>query len=155
MNVFHSHLLSLRERWFEIFQCFPWALEWRPPVKWDMVNDTEYGILKEYLGWWGIKCFMKEHCCKDFHSWIFLTQIIKSIKKDSNGNIFYSRGEEEKLHCLNALWMISHLLCFDREDVNITSNTHSFNIISKVLPFAFLWGFPSEQSEWCQWSHLW
>lgn len=78
---------------------------------------------------------------------MFLTQIIKSIKKDSNGNIFYSRGEEEKLHCLNALWMISHLLCFDREDVNITSNTHSFNIISKVLPSAFLWGFPSEQSE--------
>lgn len=36
-----SHLWSLKEIWFEIFQCFPSALWWRPPKGPDMQIQTD------------------------------------------------------------------------------------------------------------------
>lgn len=60
---------------------------------------------------------------------------------------FYTHETNRGQDKIKKVCMISNLLSFDRENVNIPSNIHTFRIISQVLPVACLLGFPSEQSE--------
>ncbi len=68
-----------------------------------------------------------------------------SVKKNPDWNIFFFSTAEGRYR-KTLLIDCSVDDCFDRENVNMPSNIHTFNIISKVLPFASLLGFPSELS---------